>query len=665
MAAALSKYSRRDLVECVDCFGIADKEFQIGIHLEKIIMRGLPVGISVRAVVPRNDCVGRCAAHIKPYVRDPEIPDSQFVERIPHDVLHEIPVVNPEALELLHCSRLDLDCRFASNGKVRPSISLANDSLDFPTCLLAEKPMRTTYYFLYMQTGKNGEDAPRLLYQRIAERLANDLDRHGDPELPPTRVLCSKYGVSPVTMSKAVHLLSERGILEVAQGRRILLKMAGSDRREEGKRSGGSARRLFHRIKSDIADGTLKRGQYLPKIAYYILSQKVTDNTVCEAYRMLEEKGLAHKSGKYWIVGPSESAQAAASGKLSAISTRPTIIVLVPHIEQWLLFFQHDHTQKFVWEFVSELDRYGVDYQICAAREDPSYSIATGKQEIRERIAALGRRYQGALITCTLQQVAESGLADWIEWFAGFKKPVLWLDYADEGAEIDRRKVPIESYYHLRGSDHVLVSLALDALHGLGHRNIAVFENAMYREEPWQARRIKTILEVAQRYRPRFNVTVLQQNEPFWEKRGADDRGGMRKFPQPEADTGEAMPATLSRNTFLKSVPSLGKLVAESEATALVALNDWFAANYAVWFEQAGVSIPKDLSIISFDNAPSFAHHPITTIDLGLSFLGYYGAHIFIGDLPVKADRWGNIISKPVLMHRGSLGPPRRHKLHG
>jgi DNA-binding LacI/PurR family transcriptional regulator len=71
-----------------------------------------------------------------------------------------------------------------------------------------------------------------------------------------------------------------------------------------------------------------------------------------------------------------------------------------------------------------------------------------------------------------------------------------------------------------------------------------------------------------------------------------------------------------------------------------------------------GLSVPRDVSIISFDNSVECRNFPVSTIDFGFSRLGYRAAHVFIGDIPVKADRYGNVPGICTLVDRGSIGKP-------
>jgi DNA-binding LacI/PurR family transcriptional regulator len=71
-----------------------------------------------------------------------------------------------------------------------------------------------------------------------------------------------------------------------------------------------------------------------------------------------------------------------------------------------------------------------------------------------------------------------------------------------------------------------------------------------------------------------------------------------------------------------------------------------------------GGEIPRDLSLLAFDNMPESALFPFSTIDWGFSRLGYLAAHIFVGDIPIHADRDGAIPGICTLIDRGSVAPP-------
>jgi DNA-binding LacI/PurR family transcriptional regulator len=83
---------------------------------------------------------------------------------------------------------------------------------------------------------------------------------------------------------------------------------------------------------------------------------------------------------------------------------------------------------------------------------------------------------------------------------------------------------------------------------------------------------------------------------------------------------------------------------------------------YYFWFRAAGIAIPRDLSMISFDNMTQSIFLPVSTIDFGLARLGYLAAHLLIGDIAVRADRHGFVPGPCTLADRGSIGAPSRNR---
>jgi DNA-binding LacI/PurR family transcriptional regulator len=72
-----------------------------------------------------------------------------------------------------------------------------------------------------------------------------------------------------------------------------------------------------------------------------------------------------------------------------------------------------------------------------------------------------------------------------------------------------------------------------------------------------------------------------------------------------------------------------------------------------------GIAVPSEMSLISFDNSASITPLPVSTVDFGFGNLGYSAFHLIYGDVTIHRDRAGNVAGRPVVIHRGSIGPPR------
>jgi DNA-binding LacI/PurR family transcriptional regulator len=75
------------------------------------------------------------------------------------------------------------------------------------------------------------------------------------------------------------------------------------------------------------------------------------------------------------------------------------------------------------------------------------------------------------------------------------------------------------------------------------------------------------------------------------------------------------------------------------------------------WLAEAGIRVPEDLSIISFDNVPRASQNGITSVDFGYGYIGYAAFHTFLGLMPVRRTRQGDISARPFVSQRLTLRP--------
>ncbi len=93
--------------------------------------------------------------------------------------------------------------------------------------------------------------------------------------------------------------------------------------------------------------------------------------------------------------------------------------------------------------------------------------------------------------------------------------------------------------------------------------------------------------------------------------------------------------------------------------SALFAYNDVSAIG-AIWaFQEAGISVPEDISVVGFDDIPlaSFCSPQLTTIRQPLLQMGRIAAQTLIDQLEGRAEFQSEIVIEPELIVRGSSGP--------
>jgi DNA-binding LacI/PurR family transcriptional regulator len=263
-------------------------------------------------------------------------------------------------------------------------------------------------------------------------------------------------------------------------------------------------------------------------------------------------------------------------------------------------------------------------------------------------------------------------LPEQLSWLCQFKKPVVWLDMDSKAPQWNRKKIGRSNFFRCHSDEQKAVGLAVDYLHAAGHRTVGFPKYIPYThltffvdERIAHARnRIASqgydmeIVVPPLAPEPWDNWPDTSDNEIFDVL--SDIRIENRK--KHAALHGARFEHALGKD-LLRRTPTLQTLLAGSQVTAIIAANEWLAITYFYWLKYAGLSIPRDLSIIGFDNHRRFMQHPTATLDLKLDELGYLAAHLLIGDIPVRHDRKGNVAAQPQFIDRGALGPAREGKL--
>ncbi|MBD3390758.1 MAG: GntR family transcriptional regulator [Chitinivibrionales bacterium] len=501
------------------------------------------------------------------------------------------------------------------------------------------------------------------LHERIARQLGHDIKDTSAQWLPSLRELSRKYEVSLQTMWKATSHLKDRGILAFSQGKRMRVVPAG-DAPAPADLHGGSATALYERIKKRISDGTYRAGQGLPKTRYFVLTEYCSNDTVCEALRMLEADRLIHKKRRRWMIGPPEPEINVRSPRTA---DRPVVVLVSTNSSYHDLFFD-THLDQFSAEFFSELNAKEIEYKV--AFNDWEYSMRSlfpiGREGTLSLINSLGNRYQGALVMVHATSAVD--LPEMLSWLCQFEKPVVWLDMDNKGPGWDRQRITRKNFFRCFSDERRAVNLAVDHLCEAGHKSIGFPKYEPYlRDAYFLEERIQHVRDKIAGDNLELSITVPPVRTEPWEAwheefsgisyqalAGIHDTMHQRE----PAARGARLDAMIS-DELLGRTPTLRELLTDTDVTAVLAANEWLAINYYYWLTYAGVSIPRDISIVAFDNYRRFMHHPIATVDLKLDELGYLAAHIFSGDIPVRHDRRGNIPARPVFVDRGSLGPPR------
>jgi DNA-binding LacI/PurR family transcriptional regulator len=175
-------------------------------------------------------------------------------------------------------------------------------------------------------------------------------------------------------------------------------------------------------------------------------------------------------------------------------------------------------------------------------------------------------------------------------------------------------------------------SLALQHLVDLGHEKIAFMKGSAASsdsDERWNA-----ICEVAEKLRLRIRPELILQLE------GAD--------PTPNLGYPYARQLVASQQPF----------------TALFAYNDISAIGAIRAFQQAGLRVPHDVSVVGFDDIQSAAYlsPPLTTVRQPLQEMGEIAARTLLDGIEKRVNYVPEISVAPEFVVRDSTAPPNHQR---
>jgi LacI family transcriptional regulator len=110
--------------------------------------------------------------------------------------------------------------------------------------------------------------------------------------------------------------------------------------------------------------------------------------------------------------------------------------------------------------------------------------------------------------------------------------------------------------------------------------------------------------------------------------------------------------------------PAAKQLLARKQHfTALFAFNDISAIGAIQAFQEAGLRVPEDVSVVGFDDIPlAVLFKPeLTTVSQRLSHMGQIAAKTIIEQIEKTADYQPEIMAEPELIQRASSGRVKSH----
>jgi DNA-binding LacI/PurR family transcriptional regulator len=117
---------------------------------------------------------------------------------------------------------------------------------------------------------------------------------------------------------------------------------------------------------------------------------------------------------------------------------------------------------------------------------------------------------------------------------------------------------------------------------------------------------------------------------------------------------GVELPIKMKDSYIADFIPSLQYLLQRKGVSAIVALSDDGARHYSVWCAASGIHIPRDFTLVSFDNSRYAEALHFTSIDFRLDFAGHKAADLFVNPGRALTRSMKTIASQPLLVVRES-----------
>jgi DNA-binding LacI/PurR family transcriptional regulator len=125
---------------------------------------------------------------------------------------------------------------------------------------------------------------------------------------------------------------------------------------------------------------------------------------------------------------------------------------------------------------------------------------------------------------------------------------------------------------------------------------------------------------------------------------------------------GADAPPLLTGDWSARSGYELGRRLATvRDVTAIFAANDQMALGILRAVHEAGREVPRDLSIVGFDDIPEaqFFTPPLTTVRQDFNEMGRQSLMLLIGEIAAPQRSSSRVVVDPELRIRDSTAPPR------
>ena len=510
----------------------------------------------------------------------------------------------------------------------------------------------------------------------LTAKLRSLVEESNSPFLPSYGKLSIQFESSPPTIAKALKQLEMEGHIRIRPRGKITILRNIKPTPKENEKS--STEIVYQDLYNRIQNGQYRVGTVLPKTRYLCSQMRISSRILCDAIKILEQKSLVYKVGKEWHVGTKQPTQKPIA------PTQKAIVILGAWSTCWRSTYEDSRLSNFARTFMSLATSLELRLVYTHTHQDKKRKNgATEKKAVKETISKLGHHYLGTLFVPRKTRLSDEEMEEWLQLLAKFKKPIVWLDGAETGNSF--WKGSKGQLYRCHFSEERFVRAAVDFLAERGHKKICylkertlvwhqnrydmiqkiceevgiqsyafnwdkdddIMKNSEEAKEQF-VKRIDTLLNS----KSRIFKTILHILTKLGGFRGKKNGENLLHFVQKNTNGPLEVQGAIS---MFKIVLSFDFIVNDPTTTALIFPNDLFARNALKAMKRARFQLPRDISVISFDNIPIGVPIFLNTVDYGFEELGYQALHTILKDVPVRADRNGNIPITPMVVDNGTV----------
>jgi DNA-binding transcriptional regulator YhcF (GntR family) len=445
--------------------------------------------------------------------------------------------------------------------------------------------------------------------------------------LPPDRELGARWGLSSITVQRTLAKLRDEGKVIRIPGKGTFTPGEGSpgDQAMEAKTDVPRDTAVEHLTKSMvrmIAEGVYRKGKPLPPVKFIRNHFKVSSETVTLTYQNLERLGYVEKIGKSYWVGTIE--------RLLSEKPRREVFFIRFDSADFASIFNSDPIALAFQKMEREL--YHSGYFLHP-------ETAANLETLIKKWEA-EKKYPSGLVFYAADGSHLAFFRSLFTRFAVFFKRH-HIRILIHGQNNDLSELTRHAHVFLRGNVETTIAKVLARYlleQGFQEANFCVYEREL--TERYRTNFFLKIGLSIQALNPDFVFRIIVKPTPdsthsmdFLHSIGPEYRKYLEgKYP------GASMARIEERVEFSTDV---FEACSRNNAKLWIFSKDQMAAEGLQWLAEHGREVPRDVSVIGFQNDPRYYHLGISTCGPDWDSIGYVMAHALIGDIKQARSKKG------------------------